>query len=98
MTDGSEYPQLSQLTYEYLKQSKGADDKMYEYFATQPNADSLYVKLVEELDRCILSYFAFHWSQASLMITRVVFLLFHKGKKYNQVAFNNNEKNYNKNK
>ncbi|KAM7462932.1 hypothetical protein LguiA_031053 [Lonicera macranthoides] len=72
LKEAGEYPQLSQLEYEYLTQSKGADDKMYEYFATQPNADSLYVKLVEELDRCILSYFAFHWSQAPLMITQVL--------------------------
>ncbi|KAL6343654.1 hypothetical protein AAG906_025019 [Vitis piasezkii] len=45
---------------------------MYEYFSSQPDADSLYIKLVEELDRCTLSYFGFHWTQASLMINQVL--------------------------
>ncbi|XP_028115916.1 uncharacterized protein LOC114313708 [Camellia sinensis] len=64
--DGSECPQLCKLAYEYLKKSKECESTIYEYFA-----DELYVKLVEEFDRCILAYFAFHWSQASLMISQV---------------------------
>uniref|UniRef100_A0A5B7AYA6 Zeta toxin domain-containing protein n=1 Tax=Davidia involucrata TaxID=16924 RepID=A0A5B7AYA6_DAVIN len=70
--DASECPQLCKLAYEYLKTAKGFEGGIYEYFANEPNADSLYVKLVEELDRCILAYFAFHWSQASLMIRQVL--------------------------
>ncbi|CAI9118285.1 OLC1v1019834C1 [Oldenlandia corymbosa var. corymbosa] len=70
--DGSECPQLSKLVYDYLKRSKGWDEKMFEYFANEEDPGSLYVKLVEELERCILGYFAFFWSQASLMITQVL--------------------------
>ncbi|CAL5439865.1 unnamed protein product [Camellia sinensis] len=68
--DGSECPQLCKLTYEYLKKSKECESTIYEYFADEPHVDELYVKLVEEFDRCILAYFAFHWSQASLMISQ----------------------------
>ncbi|KAL7177765.1 hypothetical protein ACSBR2_031011 [Camellia fascicularis] len=70
--DGSECPQLCKLAYEYLKKSKECESTIYEYFADEPNVDELYVKLVEEFDRCILAYFAFHWSQASLMISQVL--------------------------
>lgn len=69
--DENECPQLIKLAYEYLKRSKGVDDKIYEYFAKQPNAEDLYVNLVEEFERCILGYLAFHWSQASLLISQV---------------------------
>ncbi|KAK6161394.1 hypothetical protein DH2020_004775 [Rehmannia glutinosa] len=70
--DESECPQLIKLAYEYLKRSKGVDDKIYEYLANQPNAEDLYVKLVEEFERCILGYLAFHWSQAPVMISQVL--------------------------
>ncbi|XP_051130711.1 calmodulin calcium-dependent NAD kinase-like [Andrographis paniculata] len=68
----TECPRLTKLAYEYLKRSKGVDDKIYEYLAKEENAEGLYVKLVEEFERCILSYFAFHWSHAPLMITQVL--------------------------
>ncbi|KAI3469694.1 hypothetical protein Pfo_026357 [Paulownia fortunei] len=70
--DENECPKLINLAYEYLKRSKGVDDKIYEYLANEPNADDLYVKLVEEFERCILGYLAFHWSQAPLMISQVL--------------------------
>ncbi|XP_071938033.1 calmodulin calcium-dependent NAD kinase-like isoform X2 [Coffea arabica] len=70
--DGSECPRLSKLAYQYLKRSNGCHDRIYEYFANEADADSLYVKLVEEFERCILSYFAFYWSHASFMITQVL--------------------------
>ena len=76
-TDGSECPELSKLAYEYLKQGKVCEEKIYEYFISQPEADLLYGKLLEEFDRCILSYFAYHWSQASDMITQVNFTSFY---------------------
>lgn len=69
--DGSECPQFSKLASDYLK-SKGCEDKVYEYFASEANADILYVKLVEEFERCILSYFAFHWGNASLLISQAL--------------------------
>ncbi|KAL3626382.1 hypothetical protein CASFOL_029931 [Castilleja foliolosa] len=65
-------PQLIKLAYEYLKRSNGVDDKIYEYLATEPDAEDLYVKLVEEFERCILGYLAFHWSSAPQMITQVL--------------------------
>lgn len=71
--DESECPQLIKLAYGYLKRSKGVDEKIYEYFAKHPNAEDLYVNLVEEFERCILGYLAFHWSQAPLLITQVCF-------------------------
>ncbi|KAG6393384.1 hypothetical protein SASPL_147623 [Salvia splendens] len=70
--DEKECPQLIQLAYQYLKRSKGVDDKIYEYFSKQPNAKDLYVNLVEEFERCILGYLAFHWSHASHLITQIL--------------------------
>ncbi|KAL0376723.1 UNVERIFIED_CONTAM: Calmodulin calcium-dependent NAD kinase [Sesamum calycinum] len=74
--DERECPELIKLGYEYLKRSKGVDGKIYEYLANHPNAETetepLFVKLVEEFERCILAYFAFHWSQAPLIITQVL--------------------------
>ncbi|CAA3016331.1 P-loop nucleoside triphosphate hydrolase superfamily [Olea europaea subsp. europaea] len=78
--DESECPQLTKLAYEYLKKSQGCDDKIYEYLANEPNADALYVKLVDELERCILGYFAFHWSQAPLIISQVLSVNSHQKK------------------
>ncbi|TXG72206.1 hypothetical protein EZV62_000785 [Acer yangbiense] len=70
--DANECPQLCKLAYDYLKKSKGCEDNMYDYFSNESEAESLYVKLIEEFDKCILSYFAFHWSQAPSMITQVL--------------------------
>ncbi|CAI9771283.1 unnamed protein product [Fraxinus pennsylvanica] len=78
--DENEFPQLSKLAYEYLKKSKGCDDKIYEYLANEPNADALYVKLVDEFERCILGYFAFNWSQAALIISQVLSVNSHQKK------------------
>ena len=50
-TDLEECPQLCKLAYAYLKKSKECDENIYEYLSSQPDAYSLYVKLVEELDR-----------------------------------------------
>lgn len=69
--DESECPQLSKLAIEYLKRSKGCEENIYEFFASEEDAESLREKLVEELERSILSYFAFHWSQASSMVNQV---------------------------
>ncbi|GFP95877.1 hypothetical protein PHJA_001731900 [Phtheirospermum japonicum] len=64
--------QLIKLAHEYLKRSKGVDDKIFEYLANEPNAEDLYVKLVQEFERCILGYLAFHWSLAPQMISQVL--------------------------
>ncbi|KAK3009186.1 hypothetical protein RJ639_013526 [Escallonia herrerae] len=79
--DGSECPQLCKLANDYLVGSRGCMSSFYEYFGHEPDLDSLYVKLVEECERCILGYFAFHWSQASLMITQALSSDSHKKKR-----------------
>lgn len=70
--DRRECPHLCKLASEYVKKTGGFEDDIYTFFANEPDADSLFVKLVEEFERCILSYFAFHWSQADLMISQVL--------------------------
>ncbi|KAJ4722602.1 P-loop containing nucleoside triphosphate hydrolases superfamily protein [Melia azedarach] len=70
--DASKCPQLCKLAYDYLRKSKGCEDNIYDFFAKEAEAESLYVKLIEEFDRCILTYFAFHWHHASLMISQVL--------------------------
>ncbi|KAK2647190.1 hypothetical protein Ddye_022385 [Dipteronia dyeriana] len=70
--DANECPQLCKLAYDYLKKSKGCENNMYDFFSNESEAESLYVKLVEEFDKCILTYFAFHWSQAPSMISQVL--------------------------
>ncbi|KAM2399248.1 hypothetical protein ACFXTH_035834 [Malus domestica] len=70
--DRRECPQLCKLATEYIRKFEGFEEDIYNFFASEPDADSLFVKLVEEFERCILSYFAFHWSQADLMITQIL--------------------------
>lgn len=69
--DAKECPQLGKLAYQYLKKSKGCESSIYEFFDGEEDAESLYAKLIEELDICILTYFAFHWTQVSHMISQV---------------------------
>ncbi|XP_004288444.1 PREDICTED: uncharacterized protein LOC101300668 [Fragaria vesca subsp. vesca] len=70
-SDANECPKMCKLAYEYLQNSKGCKDSIYEYFTSEADADSVYIEFTEELDRCILGYFAFHWSQTSHMISQV---------------------------
>ncbi|GER56163.1 P-loop containing nucleoside triphosphatehydrolases superfamily protein [Striga asiatica] len=70
--DESECPGLVKLGYEYMKRTKDADEKIFEYLANLPNAERLYVKLVEEFERCILGYLAFHWTHAPQIITQIL--------------------------
>ncbi|XP_022760227.1 uncharacterized protein LOC111306689 [Durio zibethinus] len=70
--DANECPQLCKLAYNYLKNPKDCEISIFEYFGNEPEAETLYVKLMEEFERCILSYFAFHWSQASYMVSQVL--------------------------
>lgn len=64
-------PNLCKLASEYIRKSDGCEDDIYAFFENEQNADSLFVKLVEEFERCILSYFAFHWSLGDLLISQV---------------------------
>ncbi|KAG6727111.1 hypothetical protein I3842_02G114400 [Carya illinoinensis] len=70
-SDANECPQLCNLADNYLKKPKECES-IYAFFANEPDAKSLYVKLIEEFEKCILSYFAFHWGHASLMISQVL--------------------------
>ncbi|KAK8507277.1 hypothetical protein V6N13_070063 [Hibiscus sabdariffa] len=70
--DPNECPKLCKLAENYIKKPKDCEVKIFEYFAEEPEAENLYVKLMEEFERCILSYFAFHWSQAPSTITQVL--------------------------
>ncbi|WJX12048.1 hypothetical protein P8452_02587 [Trifolium repens] len=65
-------PNLCKLASEYIRKSEGCEDDLYAFFEHEQNADSLFVKLVEEFERCILSYFAFHWSLGDLLISQVL--------------------------
>ncbi|KAL9395736.1 hypothetical protein Peur_009989 [Populus x canadensis] len=70
--DRRECPHLCRLAAEYIRDCDGCEEDIYAFFSQEPDADSLYVKLVEEFERCILSYFAFHWSHADLLISQVL--------------------------
>ncbi|KAJ0230186.1 P-loop containing nucleoside triphosphate hydrolases superfamily protein [Hirschfeldia incana] len=62
--DRRECPHLCKLASEYIRKSA--------FSLKEPDADSLFIKLVEEFERCILSYFAYHWSHADLMISQIL--------------------------
>ncbi|GMJ08797.1 NAD kinase-CaM dependent [Hibiscus trionum] len=70
--DANECPELCKLAHNYLQNPKDCEVKMFEYFGNEAEGEGLYVKLMEEFERCILCYFAFHWSRASDMITQVL--------------------------
>jgi len=74
--DPSEVPELCILAQEYLRKSKEYDENIYEYISqiNDDDTDSLYMKLVDEFERCILSYLAFHWNQATSLISLVYIL------------------------
>lgn len=69
--DRRQCPHLCKLATEYIIKSDGCEEDMYNYFSNEPDADSLFIKLVEEFERCILSYFAFHWSHVPYMMSQV---------------------------
>ena len=69
--DAGEVPELCRLAQDYLRNTEGCKENIYQYLANVDNANALYAKLIEEFERCILSYFAFHWNRASFIITRV---------------------------
>ncbi|KAG0548483.1 hypothetical protein BDA96_01G170700 [Sorghum bicolor] len=64
-----ECPQLCKLANNYLNNSKTCMEDIYGFFSNAKDAECLYVKLIEELDRCILGYFAFHWDHATYLIS-----------------------------
>ncbi|KAL5056547.1 hypothetical protein RYX36_037229 [Vicia faba] len=65
-------PDICRLASEYISKYEGFEDDIYAYFENEPDADSLYVKLVEEFERCILSYFGFHWNHCDILMSQVL--------------------------
>ncbi|KAI3449729.1 hypothetical protein Pfo_006394 [Paulownia fortunei] len=72
LTDRRKCPNLCKLASDYIRKAEGCEEEMYAFFASEPDVDSLFIKLVEEFERCILSYFAFHWRHASYMLSQVL--------------------------
>ncbi|XP_076886910.1 calmodulin calcium-dependent NAD kinase-like [Bidens hawaiensis] len=71
--DDNECPEFSKLVTEYARGSKADfEDEIKVYFLNEKEVEELCKKLGEELESCILGYFAFHWSKASLMINQVL--------------------------
>ncbi|CAI9107691.1 OLC1v1007112C1 [Oldenlandia corymbosa var. corymbosa] len=70
--DKKQCPTLCKLASEYIRKAEGCEEDIYNFFAHEQEADSLFIKLVEEFERCILSYFAFHWRQAPYMMSQVL--------------------------
>ncbi|CAF1827336.1 hypothetical protein HID58_059560 [Brassica napus] len=70
--DRRECPHLCKLASEYIRKSGCCEEDIYSFFSEEPDADSLFIKLVEEFERCILSYFAYHWSHADLVISQIL--------------------------
>ncbi|KAL1829003.1 calmodulin calcium-dependent NAD kinase [Daucus carota subsp. sativus] len=70
--DKRDCPHLCKLASDYIKKTDGVEENIYAFFSHDPEVDSLFIKLVEEFERCILSYFAFHWRHAHTMISQVL--------------------------
>jgi hypothetical protein len=67
----SECPHLCTLAYDYLRKNKGYEENIFAFFQNTADPESLIVKFIEELDKCILGYFSFHWKCSTYMITQV---------------------------
>jgi len=74
--DASEVPVLCILAQDLLRRSKECDENIYEYICSVngSNAYSLYMNLMDEFERCVNSYLAFHWNQVTHVIN-LVFIL-----------------------
>ncbi|CAN1270715.1 Calmodulin calcium-dependent NAD kinase [Linum perenne] len=70
--DRRQCPHLCKLASEYIRKTETCEEDVFAFFAEELDAGSLGIKLVEELERCILSYFAFHWTHADLLISQVL--------------------------
>ncbi|CAN6346256.1 unnamed protein product, partial [Urochloa humidicola] len=70
--DVNECPHLCTLAYDYLRKNKGYEDNIFAFFQNNGDPEPLIVKFIEELDKCILGYFSFHWNYATYIITQVL--------------------------
>ncbi|RRT69272.1 hypothetical protein B296_00018615 [Ensete ventricosum] len=69
--DVNDCPNLCKMAHDYLRRTMECEDNLFAFFANDPDHETLYVKLVEELDKCILGYFAFHWNHTTPLIKQV---------------------------
>ncbi|XP_020584838.1 uncharacterized protein LOC110027664 isoform X2 [Phalaenopsis equestris] len=70
--DISECPQLGKLAYAYMRKTKGYEEHIFSFFSNEPDPEALCVELIDELDKCILGYFAFHWRHATFLISQIL--------------------------
>ncbi|KAL6620503.1 hypothetical protein ACP70R_035642 [Stipagrostis hirtigluma subsp. patula] len=70
--DVKECPHLCTLAYDYLRKNKGYEENIFAFFQNSADLEPLIVKFIEELDKCILGYFSFHWKYATYIITQVL--------------------------
>lgn len=70
--DVKECPHLCTLAYDYLRKNKGYEENIFAFFQNNLDPERLIVKFIEELDKCILGYFSFHWKYATYIITQVL--------------------------
>lgn len=69
--DVKECPHLCTLAYDYLRKNKGYEENIFAFFQNSMDPEPLIVKFIEELDKCIVGYFSFHWKYATYIITQV---------------------------
>ncbi|KAI0518653.1 hypothetical protein KFK09_006089 [Dendrobium nobile] len=65
-------PQLGKLAYAYVRKTTGYEEQIFSFFSNEPDPAALCVQLMDELDRCILGYFAFHWRHATFLISQIL--------------------------
>ncbi|KAJ0982400.1 hypothetical protein J5N97_010655 [Dioscorea zingiberensis] len=71
-SDMNECPQLCKLANDYLRKAQGCEENIFGFLSKESYPEALYVKLIQELDICILAYFAFHWQHTTLMVSQVL--------------------------
>ncbi|KAM3294158.1 hypothetical protein ACQJBY_037201 [Aegilops geniculata] len=90
--EASECPHLCKAANNYLRQTNNCMADVYGLLDGVPDADSLYVKLVDELERCILGYFAFHWDHSTTLVTQALSVDSTNKKKLRNVILEANRK------
>ncbi|XP_031477813.1 calmodulin calcium-dependent NAD kinase-like [Nymphaea colorata] len=70
--DAERYPNFCKLADDYLRDPKGSPEEIYDFFENQNDPTALHELFTNELESCILSYLAFHWSHASSFINEAL--------------------------
>lgn len=76
--DANEVPVLCILAQDLLKRSKECDENIFEYICSVYGSypDDLYMKLMDEFERYVNTYLAFHWNQVTNLISLVFILTY----------------------